>query len=347
MNSKNRESPILCNEDQIDEVLELGKATIEKNIIEPIESTIEKLRKTISELQLLPGVDRVIFRIDTINYLFENIRKVLGDKRYRTIQKENGKLIGTSFAEDFINFLHDNGRLPKNENVLIKIWARIESNANWGQFTALHDENNNIIITVKNSFLTRGLLSQKHSNCDFMKGYLFGLLWEVIKEYYIWFSREITKPAAPMLEPFEIIEEEKEDICSFTINRRENILKKAFESIENARFSYKEGNLAQSISYLRSCIEFCFKEKIGIPIDSRLSYAKLSKAFKKNNVKFKSQDIDKIFAKTSRIIHSIRSPKRIETIDMIRKVNKLIMDISLVNISKRNIELIKKELELA
>jgi len=341
--------PELFNEDQMNDVLEMGKATLVKEVVEPIEKGIDALRKAAAELQLLPGVDRVIMRIDTLNYLLEEMRKIVGTNKHEDMLRGSGQMIGGSFAEDFIKFLQDNRKLPQSEKVLLELWTKIESNANWGEFILKYDTPNKIVVTLKNSFLTRALNTEKHRNCAFMEGYVLGFLWEVIKEYYYWFSQTITKPAALMLEPIDVVEDSGGgggDMCTFTIERREKKSENALEMIEKAKEAYRNDNYTQSAAYLRSCVEWGFKEKIDIAIKNPVSLTAIIKAFKKTGVKLRYTIIDDIFAKTSEIIHGSRHLGKEECEKMIKKVNNSIKALDFLKISNHKKKAIEKELSV-
>jgi hypothetical protein len=275
------------------------------------------------------------------------MREVLGGNRHEDVLRESGEMVGVSFAEDFIGFLMANNKLPKNEAILLTLWAKIESNANWGQFAVKNDTSNNLIVTVRDSFLTRTLKTDEHRNCAFMKGYLLGFMWEAVKEYYYWFSQMVTKPAAPMLEPVNVIENATGNVCLFTIERKEKDSENALDMIEKAKEAYRNGNYTQSAAYLRSCIEFGFKEKAGLAVKNPISLSVVIKAFKRSDIPLRYTVADSTYAKTSEVVHGSRSLEKGECKEMIEKANHFIRVLDCLQIPNRKKKAIETELNLA
>lgn len=335
--------PELFGLGEIDELLELGKTKLLKDIIDPIESGVDKLKKSFKELQILPGTDTFITRVDTFHIILNQLRTTTDRRIFEEILRTAGESVGISFARDFIVFLRDNKKLPENEEVLIHFWNKIDTNGGWGKFVT-EFEKDKIIVKVKDSMLIRKLKENKHQFCSFMEGYIQGFIWEISKAYYRWFSMAVVRPAKPFLEPIKINEIQSEDSCTFTLELGEEKLVNAFDALETAKMLYLNQEFDKIAGYLRSSLEFAFKEKIGLDKTSQTSLVKILKAFKNNNIQLKYKTVDGIFAITSQALHGTRSLTQIESREMIDDVNLLLKSLELLELDNEKITTIKNEI---
>ena len=247
---------ILFDADEINQIITIGGENLRRRTLEPIERAINVL-KTMPDLKLL-DVEHVIFRVATLQALLDSMRETLGEKVYKDVMRQAGENIGASFAKDLINFLITAGRFPQDEKTLIRLWNELDTTANWGKFSTKY-EDGQIVVAIKENFLTRGKTQNQHQYCSFMEGYIQGFLWYALKDYYQWFKQNVTQPATRPLQPTKIIEKQADGVCTFIVELEEEKLPDAFDLFGDAKAAYSAGDFSKSANHLRSAIEIAFK----------------------------------------------------------------------------------------
>ncbi|MDI6810270.1 MAG: hypothetical protein QMD80_01070 [archaeon] len=331
------ERPELFGLEEIDELLEVAGTIGVKEIITPIEGALEKIRESLVEMKLLPGVDRVVLRTQTLQALLFHITEALGEKRYKETLKLAGETIGISFAKDYLSFLRVNKKLPANEEVLINFWTELDTRSNWGDFSTKY-EGDKIIIEIQNNFLTRNLDENKHRHCAFIEGYIQGFLWEALKEYYRWFTKAITRPALPPLEPISVSENKSGDICIFVVRRAEEELVDAFDKFYEAKDAYLLRRYNESVVSIRAALESALKQKTGLDIhDRKTSFELILKAYKQMEIfppNLSVRKVKDIWGTSSAVIHSSKALSRKECENLIEVEAGILKTLELIKIDE-------------
>ena len=279
-------------------------ADFNQKVIEPL----DKVRVYLEDLKrgkVLPEVADVTLRVTTLHTILDEFWRKTQNK-YDEIINSAGEIVGLSFGDELIKFLRNNGQLPQNEQVLLNVWAKIDSNANWGEFNIDFDQTEKkVAVDLKKSIFTKGLKTNRHRHCKFTCGYLHGVLWSLLKSYYRWFKREV-RPLEPMFEPISVIENRQRDdrdFCYFEIELKEEELNDAFDKLYEAKVASDEKNLMESAAKLRGALESAYKQILGFPIEDRTSLSILNKACKIEEVKLPHERIKDVYNSLSSIIH--------------------------------------------
>ncbi|HLC53948.1 MAG TPA: hypothetical protein VJK03_05385 [Candidatus Nanoarchaeia archaeon] len=333
---------ILFDADEINQIITIGGENLRRRTLEPIERAINVL-KTMPDLKLL-DVEHVIFRVATLQALLDSMRETLGEKVYKDVMRQAGENIGASFAKDLINFLITAGRFPQDEKTLIRLWNELDTTANWGKFSTKY-EDGQIVVAIKENFLTRGKTQNQHQYCSFMEGYIQGFLWYALKDYYQWFKQNVTQPATRPLQPTKIIEKQADGVCTFIVELEEEKLPDAFDLFGDAKAAYSAGDFSKSANHLRSAIEIAFKLKLGIEKENPTSIIKILKALKKNNVQLDYNKIDDIYAKTSQAIHGIKKLAKDECTAMLEEADSLLKTLELMPLDDERKGIIIEEMK--
>jgi predicted hydrocarbon binding protein len=290
--------------EEVNKFLEDSTATeFAQKAIEPLDNVRQYL-EGLKKGRLLPGVADVTLRVTTFHAILDAFWRKTQEK-YDGIIQFAGENIGSSFGEELIKFLRENGQLPQNEQVLLRVWGRIDSNAGWGDYDIHFSQTDkNISIDLKNSIFTRGLTDNRHRHCKFSCGYINGVLWSLLKTYYRWFREEV-RPLEPMFEPISVEEilQNDENHCHFEIKLKEEELQDAFDRLYDAKMAFSQNNLTESAAKLRSSLESAYKQRIGLSMDDRTSLSTLIKACKVEEVKLPHEKTKDMYNALSRIIH--------------------------------------------
>lgn len=301
----NIQRPEIFGRESIDELLEVAGTNAVQEVVTPIEIALDKIRKSVAELKLLPGVDRVIVRIQTLQDLLDSVKETLEGSRYKEILRSAGERTGISFAEDLVRFLKKNGKLPANDEALICFWIELDNRANWGKLQAKF-EGENIVINVQDNFLTRGLDKDRHRHCAFMEGYIQGFLWTSLKDYNRWFTRAITRPAMPPLQPVSVVENPSGDQCTFVVKRTEEVLRESFDRFYDAKEAFNLGQYKESAVAIRTALESALRGKIGLDMNDRIPCDSIIGAYRQNKNLSTITSYNKvkdIWGSTSAMIH--------------------------------------------
>lgn len=290
----------------VDEVIAISGADFSKRIIDPLRNVlnhVESLRTRV----LIPDVPHIVMRDLTLQALLESFLDKLGRKEFREAMLEGGELVGMSFADNLIGFLMDIGKLPDDVELLMNIWTAFDTNAGWGTFTTSVDKNR-IKVTIEDSFVTRGLEKDVHRNCSFLEGYIRGLLWGMLKQYYRWYKHEVKLAQLQLLEPKNVSHsgQPSEAMCTFEVELIEEELKEAFDLYYEATMAIRNNELPKAAQYLRSCLEYALKQKMGIE-EEKVSLVVILNALKKSPEILKGRILtlaDNIYGRTSDIIHA-------------------------------------------
>lgn len=334
---------LVSSDEQIREILELSAMGDAQRVIYPIETALNVLKKEALTRYLIPTVPHIVTSLGTIHNLFEGLYESLGKEQFEKTIYEAGGRVGEAFGSELLRFLLERRRLPKDKNILLRIWTEFDTRAEWGQFIAETMESSTIV-TITDSFLTRGREQDKHRYCDFMRGYIFGLLWFSFKEHYRWFSRAVTRPAEPPVEPVRITENRATDICRFTVALQEEELWEAFDLYSTARHEYHQQAYVQAATTLRSCLEYAFKSKVGIDASSRLSLQQLVERYKRANIPHLQIDfpaVIEMYQKTSTITHRTAAVAKSDIESLMFNVGRTLKQLELAVIGKERKETIR------
>ena len=344
--SKKRRAQLFGLED-VDEILETAEAIAVRKIIEPIEIALDNLKESVAEMKLLPGVDRIVLRVQTIQRLLDSVMEDVGRNRYRKLISEAGEDIGRSFAHDTIDFLMDINRLPADEKVLIEFWNKLDTYANWG-YSKTEFEGTKIIVEIENNFVAKGLTEDKHRHCTFTEGYIKGFLWEALKEHYRWFSREITRPATSLWEPVAVSEKKGKDSCIFVVERKEEELSDAFNNFYDAKVAFRLGNYQQAVISIRRALESALKQKIGLGIYDKTASEPIMTAYSKSGIlpsNLSFQKIKDIWGSTSAVVHKRKLPSKEKCEKMIKEESKILRIFELMEIDENSKTKVLNELQ--
>lgn len=130
--------PDIIRKDEIDEALEESVGVdYTRKAIDPLRKILQFL-ETLRGVQVLPEVATVTIRIETLHHILDSFFNKLQDQ-YSPVMKRAGESIGVSFADNFMDFLESAKKLPQNEEVLIRIWIKLDNNAGWGLYDVTFD----------------------------------------------------------------------------------------------------------------------------------------------------------------------------------------------------------------
>jgi hypothetical protein len=334
--------PDLVSTDNTDEIHELSKSIVLRNIVNPVRNALDMFEKNISRLIFLPDIPHVEFRLQTVQMIFDAMSEELKGGQYRQFLRRIGESVGKTLGESIMGFLVKNNKLPKTDDVLTKLWNEWDMVAGWGKISSVHKEDE-IIITYEDGFLTRGRELDKHRHCPFLEGYIMGFLWVTIKERYRWFKRTITEPTHPPMEPVEVMEKPAGDKCHFIVRLREEELPLAFDALSEARRHFRLGDYDQCAHDLRISMELAFKEKIGIGKDDKTSVLRIMKSFRGKKVTLKYKTLDRIYNSTSRVIHGSKKSGRADCEEIVNAWRLILEDLELMRLSDHEREELKKK----
>lgn len=125
--------PDLVSHDNINEILELSNSVAIRDFVDPVKRALDLFERNISRLVFLPDIPRIEFRLKTIQILLESVSNELKGNYYKQFMRKAGKSIGKSLGNDMIEFLISNNKLPKDYEVVIRIWNEWDMIAGWGK----------------------------------------------------------------------------------------------------------------------------------------------------------------------------------------------------------------------
>ncbi len=335
--------PDLVSIDNTDEIHELSKSIVLRNMVDPVRNALDMFERNISRLIFLPDIPHIEFRLQTVQMLFDAMGDELKGGHYREFLRNIGESIGKTLGDSIMGFLLKNNKLPKTDDVLTKLWNEWDMVAGWGKIKSVHKERE-IIVTYDDGFLTRDREHEKHKHCPFLEGYIHGFLWVTMKERYRWFKRAITKPPNPPLEPVEVIEKPVGDKCHFIVNLNEEELEDAFDALYEAREHLRLGVFDEAVHNVRISMELAFKGKLDIGKDDKTSALKIIKSFKDKGIGLRYKTIDKIYNLSSRVIHGVKKSGKSDCQEIIDKWDQILEDLELLRLSDHEKMEIKKKL---
>jgi hypothetical protein len=185
-----------------------------------------------------------------------------------------------------------------------------------------------------------------HANCGFMMGYVDGVLDEGFKEYYRW-AREIDFLKVPerILEVSKIEHSGSSAFCRFDLELREEELVETFDAYSKCKRAYYGNELGDVIRFTRTTIEFCLRERVGLPTDFKISSYKIVDILEEKgieNVDF--HEIRRLLGKLSGKVHSIDKAYKNYCLSIINALGIVIHSISRIEISKKEWDEIRKKI---
>jgi predicted hydrocarbon binding protein len=336
----------IIRSDEIDEALEMSVGLdYTRKAIDPLRKTLEFL-ESLRGIQVLPNVADVTIRVETLHRILNSFFNKLQDQ-YSPVMKRAGESVGTSFADNFMDFLEAAEKLPQNEEVLILMWTKIDSNAGWGEYDAkFNHAQKKIFLKLSNSLFTRILTKNKHRHCSFMEGYILGVLWGVLKRYHRWFSDEIRPLEKPALEPVKVVEIRPDDlvnVCEFEIELKEEELQESFDKFYKAKESFKEKDFTSCAVHLRAALEHGFKQKIDMRKEDPTSLTTLIKAYKAMEVKLPYGQVKDVWDALSRASHGTLQPSSEELKELIENVDIALRALEVATLSDAEKEQLRKK----
>ena len=145
--------PDLISIENTDEIHELSKSIVLKNMVNPVRNALDLFEKNISRLIFLPDIPHIEFRLETIQMLFDAMGEEMKGGQYKLFLKNVGEAIGKTLGESMMGFLHNASKLPKTEDVLTKLWNEWDMVSGWGKIKTVHKDRE-IVVTFEDSFLT-------------------------------------------------------------------------------------------------------------------------------------------------------------------------------------------------
>jgi len=277
--------PEQFREDEIQTVLEKmskkQKEDVAKKVIAPISSALNLLKDVYGHFLLLPDVETLTMRAETLQTLLAHFEVQMPESQYPAVLKNAGRSIGRSFSRDFIQTLRGINSVPMNLSALIGFWLQIESRARWGTFDVKKETKDEVIIEAKDLFLTRGLSDRRHRNCAFMEGYVESFLWETTKTCCRWIQQQYrTDVAEAFPEPSSVKDEPFGMDCRYSISLKKEELTEAFDAFYQAMEYSSIGNYESAVLSLRTALEQAFKSKIRIETSKYVSLTEIIRIFK-------------------------------------------------------------------
>ncbi|MFH1053650.1 MAG: hypothetical protein V1740_04525 [Candidatus Woesearchaeota archaeon] len=323
-------SPELVDSGDIAQMLELSNSVTIKEIIEPIKRAMGLFEQNISTMAFLPDVSKTVVRIATFQSLLNQFREEIKGSRYDEILEEAGEVTGKTFAEDLFRFLLKHNKLPKDERVLLNLWIEFDTLAGWGNFR-LEKSDNNYVIEVRNSFLTRELHEEAHKHCSFMKGYVKGFLSSALKEYYRLFKKMVVQPSSNPETIDKISVSCEKESCKFIVHIRKEAFVDAFDNLYDAKFCNRDGKINESAQNLRTSIESAFKQRQGLSKEDKTSLLKILDEMKEKGINLPYKKIGDIYASTSSIIHGSTSASNEKIKAMVDKWEQILEMVELMD----------------
>lgn len=345
---RQRKVNLIRTDEEIRQVLEASAYGAARTVIEPIEQALVRLKEEAVTRYLIPTLPHIIMSTRTVQTFFESLYDQLGKEDSRKVTKQIGESAGLAFGDNFIGFLRHENALPKDMEILLKMWAHYDSSANWGNFSFEILEQQ-VMVTVQESFLVRDRVKDTHRFCHFLEGYIFGFMWLTLKEQYRWFTEEVTRPASPSLEPRKIVEKPDKQTCVFMIELAEEVLVKAFDQYIEAKEAFRSRDYDKSAWKLRNALEVAFKTKVDLDVKSRASFYALIKAYKRVNIshlKINFSEVEKIYHRTTGVVHASAQLKCRDLPSLLFTVGQILKTLELGEIGKQKQGTIQKEIAI-
>lgn len=355
-----RRLPDLIQKEDILELLELAektqqgttKETIVKIIEQKMEEMFARTYFLISEKGKIKIADmnEIILRVKTVQMIFDGFASELDEKEFKKIAKKTGERIGRNFANEFLYlFLRKINKIPKDYEVFAHLWAAFDTKAALGNIDIVRfdHEDKEIEIEIDDSFLLRDTDST-HEKCSFMEGYIRGLLDEGFKELNRWLKETAYEKPRESLAVTDVNDMEKHNpLCKFIVTLKIEELPRAFDQYSTAKkLHYIDKNYNQAILHARITLECAFKEKLGIPFDSPISFHQLVKSISLQNIKgIDFHGVRKLYGEISEAIHEGNKVNTRQSCTSIMKVGETICELIRTALSEGQLMDARKYLE--
>jgi KaiC/GvpD/RAD55 family RecA-like ATPase len=302
--------------EDIDEILSLVDVSARKKLKEDMADLLGQQVENIfrqrpllfnKELGELMNRDmpNVSFRRETIQRIFHEFYEFAGDNKeaYERRLQQLGINIGVSFSIDVMRFFAHQEKIPDNYKDFLDFWAKFDSTAGWGIISVKQFDLDKMALQVefKNNFLVNE--SDNHAHCPFLMGYILGVLG--VSFDFIFKALEANRHLTPKkrLIPNSVKEIDDAD-CVFGFTFIEINSTESFDKFFVAMLAYLKGDNMTAIMALRTAIEFCIKDKLGIPKDSHASFHRILKCLKGLNIhEINYNEIEDAYEKLSQPLH--------------------------------------------
>jgi len=341
--------PNLIEKEDIPELLELAEKVEEETAKETIIKTIEqKMDEMFAKTFFLVSekgkikvsdMDEIMFRVKTIQMIFDGFASGLSKKEYKEIAKKTGERIGRNFANEFFYlFLRRMNKIPRDYEVFAHIWAGFDTKAALGNIDIVNfnQGNKEIVIEIKDSFLLRGS-NGTHENCSFMEGYIYGILDEGFKELNRWLKATPYENPVESLAVADVEETERHNpLCKFLVALEIEQLSHAFDQYSTTKkLHYMEKKYDQASVHARITLEYAFKEKLDVPFNSHISFHQLVKSISTQNIQgIDFRGIRKMYGKISEAMHMGSEVSKKQSYAAIAKVGETIRELIKVILSE-------------
>jgi hypothetical protein len=222
------------------------------------------------------NMPHVVLRVKTVQYLLDNFRERFGDqeREYKHLLEKIGYKVGTGFGIDFIGFLLAIPKqMPINQETLVETWTTFDSSAEWGKLRAVTSSTDVISIGIEDSFLIRTYEKPKHQHCAFLKGYVRGVLDEVLLEWSHIVGNPPHNIPVAKVEVGQNLEKTHERMCVFENAIRPETLPKTRDAIFMAVQSYRQGDYVDAVEKTRIVIEYAIKESLKLPVAGHIKFS--------------------------------------------------------------------------
>lgn len=334
VNSRAKKEKIgIADDDAIKKIRAKCSGNLETEVIIPVKNAMKHLRRFAFNNALMPDLPAITISIDTLYTLLEPSKSQDFEKSI----KMKGIVCGQKFAKNYLNFLRLEIGAPKTTQLLLEGWSFFDTGADWGTFDVLYEkEKNSIIITLENSFLLRGLEGGNHIYCNFIMGYIEGVLWAILKYYPRWF-KQLTGYSPCYLEPVKVEEKPEGEICKFFVILKEEELKEAFDIVYDIERFIENDNYRKIPVEIRIMLEMALKQKLNINYEERIYVPQLITPFKKikemrgSNIR----EIKKIYAWANKDAHVINGYSNQEIIESLNNSKKFLMHLELLDLNEK------------
>lgn len=262
MTAQTKTGLVLLTEDNLDEVGKYIEENFERDVIHRVQKALTFLQTFSMKNALLPESPAVTIRVETFKEILRTLQDSVQTDQQSAILRNLGRNIGEDFALNFLRFLRSHFIILETE-VLLLAWNHFDSGAGWGTFRLKQLNKESILIALEDNFLKRGEPQDSHTYCDFITGYIDGVLWRLLKYHARWVAGSQRRHPNIVLEP-KAVAELVEDICCFKIILKEEELSEAFNH-EYEFLTNPPKKLREYALLLRSTLDSALKSKLDVP----------------------------------------------------------------------------------
>jgi len=341
----------------IDEILSLVDVNARKELKEDISDLLGEQIENIfiqrpllfnKELGVLMNRDmpNVSFRRETIQRIFHAFYEFAGDKieTYRRLLQQLGINIGVSFSIDLMRFFAHQEKIPYGYEDFLDFWARFDSTAGWGIISVKQFDLDKMALQIefKNNFLVSE--SDKHVHCPFLMGYMLGVLG--VSFDFIFKALEAHGHLTPKkrLIPNSVNEIDEAD-CVFDFTFIEIDSTKSFDKFFEAMLAHLKGDNINAVTALRNAIEFCIKDKLGIPTDNPTSFYRILKSLRGVNIhEINYNEIESAYKRLSEVLHG-KDVRKIRVDELVEASYAFALEVGRLTLSKDQIDAAREYLK--